>query len=128
MLFIYFHVKSYSRWIPIHLSKSYQKHLVSSSHLKGRRSARSPSEFPAQRFLPGRGRGRRHRRGRARSRGPSGSAPPGQPRVLIPRHAEPRGSDQLKTKHSALAEAPKLRPSSRNRSQSSPTAADMSSV
>lgn len=25
VLFIYFHVKSYSRWIPIHLSKSYQK-------------------------------------------------------------------------------------------------------
>lgn len=133
MLFIYFHVKPYSQWIPIHLSKSYQKHLVSSSHLKGRRCARSPSGFPAQRLLPG----QRRESGAGASAicgaaaepcpGPSGPAPPGNTRPGFLTAPSPPGV-LTGDRTFGGSEAPRLGPASRNRSRSSPTAADMSSL
>lgn len=102
-----------------------KKHLVSSSHLKGTRCARSPSEFPAQRFLAG----QRAAPGPAPSAGlcPSRAEPSPQPRpersctareharLLLRKKESLFGFGQLKTKHSGGFEAP----SSRNRSHSS---------
>lgn len=109
-------------WFP---AVTWKAHILHGAHQNSRHSDSCPDS--AGRAAAGPAPSAGLRPSRARSAGPEQSAPRRDPRLLILPKTEPPGFAYLEIKHAGVSEAPKLGPSSRNRSQSSPTAANMSS-